>query len=283
MIPALLKWIGNKQRFAPLIVSAMPTSFNDYYEPFLGSGAVLAELKSSSNTGLFPTFNEAHAADILPFLVDIFNMTRDNPDALACYYKDTITRYYDDPAATYNEVRDRFNEDHNPLDFCILSRTCYSGVIRFRKKDGFMSTPKGAHKPISPETFRSRVSLWSSLIQDVDFQVASFEETMSHAGPGDLVYCDPPYTNSQTIIYGAQGFDITRLWSAIESCVERGAYVMLSINGSRKNSDVAPVIPAGLFKREYAVDCGISMIDRFQNGGDTMGDTIVKDKLLLTW
>ena len=44
MIPALLKWIGNKQRFAAEIVSYMPEDFDNYYEPFLGSGAVMAEL-----------------------------------------------------------------------------------------------------------------------------------------------------------------------------------------------------------------------------------------------
>lgn len=35
MIPALLKWIGNKQRFADTIISYMPETFNNYYEPFL--------------------------------------------------------------------------------------------------------------------------------------------------------------------------------------------------------------------------------------------------------
>lgn len=40
----LLKWIGNKHRFALHIVSYFPTSFRRYYEPFLGSGAILATL-----------------------------------------------------------------------------------------------------------------------------------------------------------------------------------------------------------------------------------------------
>jgi DNA adenine methylase len=40
----LLKWIGNKQRFAHEIVSYFPGRFGNYVEPFLGSGAVLATL-----------------------------------------------------------------------------------------------------------------------------------------------------------------------------------------------------------------------------------------------
>ena len=72
MIPALLKWIGNKQRFAETIISYMPESFQNYYEPFLGSGAVLAELLNADSNKLFPHFNHAYGSDILPFLVDIF-------------------------------------------------------------------------------------------------------------------------------------------------------------------------------------------------------------------
>lgn len=57
MVPALLKWIGNKQRFAETIISYMPETFNNYYEPFLGSGAVLAELLHMDATRLFPHFS----------------------------------------------------------------------------------------------------------------------------------------------------------------------------------------------------------------------------------
>ena len=72
MVPALLKWIGNKQRFAETIISYMPETFNNYYEPFLGSGAVLAELLHMDATRLFPHFQHAYGSDILPFLIDLF-------------------------------------------------------------------------------------------------------------------------------------------------------------------------------------------------------------------
>ena len=79
MVPSLLKWIGNKQRFAETIVSYMPFEFNNYYEPFLGSGAVLAELLSADSTQVFPHFNRAYGSDILPFLIDIFELAKTNP------------------------------------------------------------------------------------------------------------------------------------------------------------------------------------------------------------
>ena len=285
MVPALLKWIGNKQRFASTIISYMPDSFNNYYEPFLGSGAVLAELLMQDATSLYPHFEHAYASDILPFLIDIFNIVKSEPDRLIDYYSKEIELYYEDPVAHYEVIRDRFNQDHNGFDFCLLSRTCFSGVIRFRKADGYMSTPRGPHKPISPSTFQKRVKLWSELIQKADFNVASFEKSMSKPQKGDVVYCDPPYTHSQGIIYGAQDFNITRLWDKIAECKDRGAYVMLSINGTRESQkkDISVEIPEGLFERELLVNCGTSMIDRLQNSGKEMENEVVHDKLLLTW
>ena len=75
-VPALLKWIGNKQRFAETIISYMPEQFNNYYEPFLGSGAVMAQLLYQSSTTNTPTFAHSYASDILPFLIDIFNIVK---------------------------------------------------------------------------------------------------------------------------------------------------------------------------------------------------------------
>ena len=285
MVPALLKWIGNKQRFASTIVSYMPNTFSNYYEPFLGSGAVLAELLMQDNTSLFPHFNHAYGSDILPFLIEIFRNIKEDPNEIIEYYAKEISAYYKNPDKQYEAIRDRFNQNHNALDFCLLSRTCYSGVIRFRKADGYMSTPKGPHNPIKPSVFANRVALWSDLIQKVDFYTESFEEAMLKPQRGDVVYCDPPYTHSQSIIYGAQDFDINILWDKIAECKARGVYVMLSINNTResKKKDISIKVPTGLFEREVTVNCGTSMIDRLQSSGKGMTDEIVHDKLLLTW
>lgn len=285
MVPALLKWIGSKQRFAETIVSYMPEHFNNYYEPFLGSGAVMADLLLQDQTQMLPHFNYAFGSDVLPFLIEIFQITKDRPGEIRDYYSREISKYYENPEEYYDVIKDRFNSDHNALDFCLLSRTCYSGIIRFRKADGYMSTPRGPHKPISPATFSRRVNMWSDLIQKAEFTVESFEEAMNKPQAGDIVYCDPPYTHSQSIIYGAQDFHIERLWEKIADCKNRGAHVMLSINGTResKRKDISVEAPTGLFEREVIIDCGTSMIDRLQNSGCDMAGEKVHDKLLLTW
>ena len=282
-IPALLKWIGNKQRFADTIISYMPQEFNNYYEPFLGSGAVMAALLDSDANKLFPKFNHAYGSDVLPFLIDIFKLAQNDPVVLSSYY--TNEKYKKNPAEQYEIIKDRFNAEHNPFDFLLLSRTCYGGVIRFRKADGYMSTPRGPHNPISPDTFSKRLMQWHHLIQKADFDCMNYTEAMDRAQTNDVIYCDPPYTHSQGILYGAQSFDVEILWEKIAECKARNVKVMLSINGKKDSgkTDISAVPPEGLFKRQIFVDCGASMVDRLQNSGKSMENKKIADQLLLTW
>jgi DNA adenine methylase len=58
---------------------------------------------------------------------------------------------------------------------------------------------------------------------------------MDQAKEGDLVYCDPPYLDTQAIIYGAQEFKISNLLDVIARCKSRGVYVALSIDGTKRS------------------------------------------------
>lgn len=102
---------------------------------------------------------------------------------------------------------------------------------------------------------------------------------------GDLVYCDPPYSNSQTILYGAQAFDLGNLFEIIERCKAKGVKVALSIDGTKKSGKkiVELPIPSGLFEQELFIDCGRSMLKRFQMAERTLEKEVVTDRLLLTY
>lgn len=285
MVEPLLKWVGNKKKVAKQIISYMPNEFNNYYEPFVGSGAVLADLQDGKVSSLIPSFNKAYASDNNKYLIDIFNYVKNNPSKLIDYYSKNIEHYMDDKENNYLKIRDRFNAHPNGLDFCLLSRTCYGGIIRFRKSDGYMSTPVGPHKPISPEKFKKRVENWHHLIENTDFQVLDYKKAMNRAEQGDVIYCDPPYTHSQSILYGAQDFNINDLWSSITKAKNKGVKVLLSINGKRNSNkkDISVIPPDGLFERVINIDVGISMVDRLQNSGNHMKNSKVTDQLMLTF
>jgi DNA adenine methylase len=86
-------------------------------------------------------------------------------------------------------------------------------------------------------------------------------------------------------LYGAQSFDLVNLFEVIRQCKQRGVYIALSIDGTKKSGDfVCDIhIPDGLFEREMLVDCGRSMLKRFQMNGRTLESEIVSDRLLLTY
>jgi DNA adenine methylase len=272
----LLKWIGNKQRFAHEIVSYFPVEFTVYFEPFLGSGAVLGTL--APERGM--------ASDIFRPLMEIWQTLHTDPNLLNRWYSD---RWHaarkGDKVAGYEEIKASYNSKPNGADLLFLCRACYGGVVRFRKADGYMSTPCGVHNPISPAAFAKRVEQWRQRTEGTEFFEMDYREAMKRATKGDLVYCDPPYRETQTILYGAQDFNLGELFETISQCKARGVFVVLSIDGTKKTGNkICDVpIPANLFEREVFVNCGRSMLRRFQMGGQTLEGEVVADRLLLTY
>ncbi len=272
----LLKWVGNKQRFADEIISYFPDYFGTYYEPFLGSGAVLGTLSP----------NEAVASDTFTPLMKIWQTLISDPELLKNWYEERwslLTTMKKQEA--YELVKTNYNNSPNGADFLFLCRSCYGGVIRFRYEDGYMSTPCGAHKPISPDSFSKRVNTWHERVSQTKFLNIDYLDAMDMSQSGDLIYCDPPYSFSQAILYGAQKFSLEALLEKIKECKSRGVYVVLSIDGSKKSGDLICdiQIPDGLFEKEIAVNCGRSMLKRFQMEGKSLEKELVTDRLLTTY
>ncbi len=272
----LLKWIGNKQRFAHEIASYFPTDIRTYFEPFLGSGAVLAALRPPKAVG----------SDAFGPLMEIWKALSSDPQTLIRWYSERYDEYRKFGKLTgYKKIQARYNSHPTGADLLFLCRSCYGGVVRFRKSDGFMSTPCGAHRPISSESFAQRVWIWHHRTSGTTFKNLDFDQAMESATSGDFVYCDPPYTHSQGILYQGQNFELSRLIQQILTCKKRGVRIALSIDGTKKSGQVECRlnIPRGLFEREVFVNCGRSMLRRFQRAGESLEDEIVHDRLLLTY
>jgi DNA adenine methylase len=129
------------------------------------------------------------------------------------------------------------------------------------------------------------VDEWHKRTAGTTFSLMDYAAAMDRAEPGDVVYCDPPYSHSQTILYGAQSFDLQHLFEVIARCKRRGVFVALSIDGTKRSGEVTCHLPTpkGLFEREAFVNCGRSMLRRFQMNGKTLESEVVADRLLLTY
>lgn len=272
----LLKWVGNKQKFAHEIASHFPKVYNTYYEPFLGSGAVLATIAPS----------KAVASDKFGAIIEIFQCLHNDPAKLIAWYTERWEKANGDfKKVGYERIKASYNQSPNGADLLFLCRACYGGVVRFRKSDGYMSTPCGVHDPINPESFAKRVEIWAERTKNTEFIHSGYEQIMLQAKSGDLIYCDPPYFHSQGILYGGQDFSLEHLFEVIAECKSKGVYVALSIDGTKKsgNMQCALPIPDGLFKQEIFVNCGRSMLRRFQMEGMSLENELVSDRLLLTY
>jgi len=272
----LLKWVGNKQCFAHEIASYFPREYGAYYEPFLGSGAVLGTLAPTQAVG----------SDTFEPLIEIWRALRDDPALLKQWYVERWNAMAGgDKVEEYERVKAAYNNRPNGADLLFLCRTCYGGVVRFRQHDGYMSTPCGVHNPIPPGSFARRVDEWRRRTQGTEFLHLDYEDAMDRARPGDIVYCDPPYAHTQSILYKAQTFSLDNLFRVIQRCKARGVYVALSIDGTKKSGNTLCDIgiPDGLFETEALVNCGRSMLRRFQMSGQTLEGELVADRLLLTY
>lgn len=273
---SLLKWVGNKYRFAEEITSYFPYSYGAYHEPFLGSAAIMATLSPSRGIG----------SDSFKPLIDFWNTLIEDPDKVIQWYS---TRWQmveaGDKKEAYEVIKKDYNDHPNPADLLFISRTCYGGVMRFRQRDGYISTPCGIHHPIKPATFNKRVSEWHHRLSKCLFKNHDYREAFELASSGDLIYCDPPYSDSQAILYGAQGFSLEELLECIARATRRGVYVALSIDGSKKSGAyrVSLPIPERLFKQEVRIQVGRSMLKRFQMFGRTLEYEHVEDRLMLNY
>jgi DNA adenine methylase len=256
------------------IVSYFPQPFGTYHEPFLGSGAVLATLAPQ----------RGWASDAFGPLMEIWQALKDTPEQLAKWYASRWHQMMSGPKVkVYEKILASYNSSPNGADLLFLCRCCYGGVVRFRK-DGYMSTPCGAHRPIPPEEFAKRVRDWHQRVKGTVFEQINYQEAMERAERGDVIYCDPPYSHSQSILYGGQDFSLDHLLEVIGRCKKRGVFVALSIDGMKRSGKMVCdlPIPKGLFAREIFVNCGRSMLKRFQMNGRSLKGELVTDRLLLT-
>jgi DNA adenine methylase len=276
-IPQLLKYIGNKAKFSEAIVKTFPRNMGTYFEPFFGSGAVLGAAKPKASVAV-----DAHAP-----LIELWQLVQKNPNLVLYHYTACWERYSKTEKAkkeVYSEVLASYNNRPNGLDLMFICRSCYGGVLRYRKADGYLSTPVGAHLAIPPSKFEKRLRLWSDAVKNTDFIAGDFSQITNHVKEGDVVYCDPPYVDSQKILYGAQDFQLARLIVEIKKWKERGAFVALSIDGSKFSGEkqVDLGVSFDVFEDELEIELGGSMLKRFQLREQNTAGHRVTDRLLLT-
>ena len=187
-----IKWVGGKRGLLEQILPLFPMSFKNYYEPFVGGGAVFFELYSK---GLLDN-KKVFLSDINAELINAYNIVKDEPKELIKNlkkYKEKHNKefYYKIRSLDRDESYQRLSPLEKAVRFIYLNKTCFNGLYRVNKK-GFFNTPIGSYK--NPNIADEETILNASeALQNATVKEQSFEEVLKVAKKDDLVYFDPPY------------------------------------------------------------------------------------------
>jgi DNA adenine methylase len=252
-IPSLIKWTGSKRAQAKTIATYLP-EYNRYFEPFLGSGAVLYGLAKPGDV----------ASDIYQPLIDLWKIVQDDPELIISNYTDQWTKLQENLPEYYYQVRTRFNDSPNAVDLNFLLRTCVNGIVRFSAAGKFNNSFHLSRKGMLPRIFASNVRKWHTRIKGINFYCQDFADTIADAVPGDFIYMDPPYLGSRQRYI--QNIDAERFLTALETLNSRGIKWALSFDGRRGDKDLIVPIPDGLYRRHVLIENGNSAVGKVLNG-----------------
>lgn len=233
----IVKWAGGKHQLLEKIKELMPKEYNNYYEPFVGGGALLFELSPKN-----ATLNDVNLE-----LLAIYNCMKDDElyklmlEELDKHEKNHNEEYY-------YEVRswDRDNRfELEPLwkraaRAIYLNKSCFNGLYRVNAK-GYFNVPSAKKEKVNTYDLDNMEAIHEYFKNDsITILSGDFVEATRTAKEGDFVYFDPPYDNFEDkesfTAYSKFDFnkdDQVRLANCFKDLSNRGVKCMLSNHNTK--------------------------------------------------
>ncbi|SDD43928.1 DNA adenine methylase [Aquimonas voraii] len=216
-----LKWAGGKRWFVQRFQSLLPDTFNTYYEPFFGSGAVYFSLQPRS----------AVLSDINEELVNFYQVLQRGSSLFRRYLLEHARNH---SLEYYYCVRSKVvrSPEARAARFLYLNRTCWNGLYRVNRCGEF-NVPVGSKSAVILES--DDFDRLRSLLSAATIRVQDFEVAIEQAESGDFVFIDPPYTvahnNNGFVKYNETIFswaDQIRLRDAVLRAARRGVKLLIT-------------------------------------------------------
>lgn len=228
-VAPFLKWAGGKRQLLSQIRERMPKEYNNYYEPFIGGGAVLFELKPK----------RARINDINRELINTYRVIRDVPEEFIKEVNKLDTEMWDDGKEYYLAKRKQFNDKILNGEYDVemaallvfINKHCFNGLYRVNAK-GLFNVPYNNSRRASIDV--EKIIDTSEFLKNVEITDGDFEDACIEAKEGDFVFFDSPYaplnpTSFES--YTKEGFDVEshrRLANLFDDLTNRGCYCMLT-------------------------------------------------------
>ncbi len=199
-----LKWAGGKSNLLKQYEPLFPKWSGDYFEPFIGSGAVFFFLSARQEARKY------YLSDLNREIVDAFCAVRDDVEEvirLLSKHQKLHSKDY------FYQVRALVPGNLPTLERAArtiyLNKTCFNGLYRVNKKGEF-NVPMGNYKKpsiLQVETLK----IASRALARADLAAGHYSGLLDKAQAGDFIYLDPPYHPlSKTAMftnYVAEAFD----------------------------------------------------------------------------
>lgn len=312
-----IKWTGSKRKQAPYIVDRFPNRIETYYEGFVGGASVLHELLNRIYEGDIMC-KSIVCSDLNRDLIMIWQMLVDKEKRTKLYdfycsmYYELLKRskYVSGPfteehvrncQTLYYEKRDEYNNwiknneysEERAMTFYWLTRTAFNGLIRYNNKTGFFNASfhVGGRLGISPDELKEVFDSWTNVIDSfvdkggrIEFVCDSYENVISGASDGDVVYLDPPY-DRVVGTYFCKPFSVEQMNEVIERISENGAKVLLSFDGTSGDEDRTSESISHWYVRHEYVDSGQSSFKKLKSNStkEKKNKDIVKDSLYINY
>lgn len=233
-----IKCQGIKTKLVPFIFKSLRWADDQarWIEPFLGSGVVALNLAptnallTDSNQHIVHFYQSIQRGEINSHTVHEFLLKEGKELA-------------EIGADYYYQVRDRFNQEHSPLDFLFLNRACFNGMIRFNRSGEFNVPFCRKPQRFSPSYITKIVNQvqWASqqIQQTWEFRVAHWKDILQEAHPKDFVYLDPPYIGRHVNYYNAWSLEEAEQLASVTATLPCGYAVSMWLeNHHRKNDHI---------------------------------------------
>jgi len=187
-----IKWVGGKRGLLSQVIPLLPKEFNNYFEPFVGGGALFFELYAQGKLD----GKKVYLFDINAELINTYNIVKENPskliEKLHEFKKKHSKEYYYEVRA-WDRKKNFLQTDDlmRAARFIYLNKTCFNGLYRVNKSNQ-NNVPMGSYK--NPNIVdESAIYSASEALQNATILKASYKDVLKYATKDDLVYFDPPY------------------------------------------------------------------------------------------
>lgn len=238
-VAPFVKWAGGKRQLIPQIRERMPEKYNDYYEPFVGGGAVIFDLLPAN----------ALINDINKALINTYITICNEPDAFLKEVNRLDNDMWEDGKKYYYSIREHYNDKlmRSEYDvelsalFVFINKHCFNGLYRVNGK-GLFNVPYNNSRRVSVD--EDVIIATSEYLRGVTIIDGDFEQACKNAKKGDFVFIDSPYaplnpTSFES--YTKEGFDIEshrRLARLYDELTKRGCYCMLTNHNTELINDL---------------------------------------------